>query len=49
MVAKVLGVTRGAVSNWEAGNRTPTLEQAVSLATVLGVSLDTLARPPVTL
>ena len=46
LLAKVLGVTRGAVSNWEAGQRTPTLEQAAALAVALGVSLDALLTAP---
>ncbi len=44
-LARILGVSRGAVHNWEAGHRTPTLEQASALATALGCTVDELIRP----
>ena len=41
-LARRLGVSRSTVCGWEAGNRTPTLEQAAKLATALGCTVDTL-------
>lgn len=44
-LARILGVSRGAVHSWEAGRRTPSLEQASALATALGCTVDDLLRP----
>jgi len=44
-LARLLGVSRGAVHNWEAGHKTPSLEMTCALATALGCSVDELVRP----
>jgi transcriptional regulator with XRE-family HTH domain len=44
-LARLLGVSRSAVHNWEAGHRTPTLEQTCALATALECTVDQLVRP----
>lgn len=41
-----IGVTRQAISRWESGTDTPSLERIAMLAKVLGVSIDTLAGRP---
>lgn len=41
-----IGVTRQAISRWESGADTPSLERIASLARVLGVSIDALAGVP---
>lgn len=41
-----IGVTRQAISRWESGADTPSLERIAMLAKVLGVSIDTLAGRP---
>ena len=41
-VAKNLGVTRQTISNWETGSALPTIDKAMELAAIYGVSLDTL-------
>ena len=41
-LAKKIGVDAQSVANWEAGIYMPSLRTAVSLADVLGVSLDQL-------
>lgn len=42
-----IGVTRQAISRWESGTDTPSLERIAALARVLGVSIDALAGVPV--
>lgn len=42
-VAAMLGVTDGAVSNWERGTRMPDFAQAIKLSEIFGCSLDELA------
>ena len=42
-IASHVGVSRPTVSNWEAGNSTPDVNQAISLAKMLGVDLYWLA------
>lgn len=39
-VAKVLGVTRNAIVNYESGQRRISLEQVLSLAKLFGVTTD---------
>lgn len=39
-VAELLGVTDGAVSNWEHGIRMPGVKNLLTLAELLGVSTD---------
>ena len=41
-----VGVTRQAISRWESGTDTPSLERIAALARVLGVSIDALAGTP---
>lgn len=41
-----IGVTRQAISRWESGTDTPSLERIAALARVLGVSIDALAGAP---
>ena len=41
-VAQSLGVTPGAVAKWELGYTQPTLGNLLSLASLLGCSMDTL-------
>ena len=41
-LAKRLGVTQGAVSQWEKGYSNPRLPMLMKMATVLGVTLDSL-------
>ena len=43
-----IGVTRQAISRWESGTDTPSLERIAALARVLGVSIDALAGVPAT-
>ena len=43
-----IGVTRQAISRWECGTDTPSLERIAALARVLGVSIDALAGVPAT-
>jgi transcriptional regulator with XRE-family HTH domain len=45
-LARLLGVSRGAVHNWEAGHRTPNLEQAAALVLALGCTLNDLVEAP---
>ena len=42
-LAKKAGVSAATVGNWENGENYPTLTVAITLADVLGVSLDVLA------
>ena len=44
-----IGVTRQAISRWESGADTPSLERIAALARVLGVTIDALAGMPATL
>lgn len=47
-LAELLGVTSGAVGNWEAGTRIPRLPMLRKIARVLGVSIDEIEfGPPV--
>ena len=46
-VASELGVTRQTVSNWECDQGAPSLDKAVGLARLYGVSLDDLAADEV--
>lgn len=39
-LAKEFEVTRGTISNWEIGRRTPSVKQFIDLADFFGVSLD---------
>lgn len=39
-LAERLGVSAGAVANWEVGTRTPSLHTAKQLAALFGVSVD---------
>lgn len=43
-IAIAVGVKQQAISLWESGKRYPTLDNAVRLAHVLGISLDDLAK-----
>lgn len=43
-IAQSLGVSKQAVSLWEKGKQSPTLEKAVKLAKMLNISLDELAQ-----
>ena len=43
-IAEAVGVTSGAVSQWEAGLTNPTLETLVKVAQVLGCTVDELLR-----
>ncbi len=38
--AKILGVSLGAVGNWESGKRTPDAEMLVQIADTFGVTVD---------
>lgn len=42
-LAKMLGVERSTVANWERGAKQPSLDTLVKLSEVLGISLDELA------
>lgn len=44
-LAKRLGVTQQAVSNWEAGTRVPRLEMAKRIAALFGVHVDQILFP----
>ena len=44
-VAKYLGVTQGAVSQWENGMAMPRVELLPKLAELLGCTVDELLRP----
>lgn len=41
-VASTLGVTRQTISNWENGSAQPTIDKAIILARIYGISLDIL-------
>ncbi|HHT98345.1 MAG TPA: helix-turn-helix transcriptional regulator [Clostridiales bacterium] len=41
-VAVALNVTRQTISNWETGTAIPTINKAIELAQIYGISLDTL-------
>jgi transcriptional regulator with XRE-family HTH domain len=41
-LAEALGVSQGTVGNWESGANTPTIKQAVELASALAVSVGSL-------
>lgn len=43
-LAGKLGLTKGAISSYETGNAMPSLETAVSMCDLFGVSLDYLVR-----
>ena len=43
-LAERLGVSRQAVSRWESGDTTPTMDKLKTLARINGVSLDWLRR-----
>lgn len=43
-VAKVIGVTQGAISAWERGEKKPTLDKLPTLAKLYGVSEQTILR-----
>lgn len=45
-LAEALGVSRQAVSKWEMGTGTPTLENLVAISSFFGVSLDSLVKDP---
>lgn len=47
--AAALGVTRGAVSQWESGRKTPSLENVVKIARLCAVSIEHLYRAGETL
>ncbi len=40
MLARILGVTKQCVSNWENGNVLPSIEMLVKMADVFGVTTD---------
>ncbi|MGE5590996.1 MAG: helix-turn-helix transcriptional regulator [Bacillota bacterium] len=42
-LAKALGVTPGAVANWETGERTPSLAMAKRIAQLFGVAVEEIA------
>ena len=42
-LAKVLGITKGTISTWETGSRTPPFEQMIAICDLYSVSLDYLA------
>lgn len=44
-LAQRLGVSSGAVANWEVGTRTPNLRTAKKLAELFGVSVDQIEFP----
>ena len=41
-LAKALGVTSGAVSQWEKGNTIPSPRRLVKMANILGISIEEL-------
>ncbi len=45
-LAEALGVSRQAISKWEMGTGTPTLENLVAISNYFGVSLDSLVKDP---
>lgn len=47
-LAKALGVTPGAVANWETGERTPSLAMAKQIARVFGVAVEDIAFSGIT-
>lgn len=47
LIAKTLGITQGAVSQWENGVTAPSSTQLIPLANVLGVGVDELFSQPV--
>lgn len=46
-VALALNVTRQTVSNWETGNAQPSIDKAIEIAKLYGLSLDELVGIPV--
>jgi transcriptional regulator with XRE-family HTH domain len=46
-VAKAVGVTRAAASNWDRGVSYPRREKALQLAAIFGIDADDLQREPV--
>ena len=44
-LAVQLGITQGAVSQWESGLTNPTLETLVKIAEVLNCTVDELLKP----
>lgn len=41
-VARALGVTQQTICNWETGTAQPTIDKAIDLAEIFGITLDTL-------
>jgi len=47
LIAKTLGITQGAISQWENGITAPSSTQIIPLANVLGVNVEELLSRPV--